>query len=166
MPDLVLRVGDMPTSKPLRAWLAGAPQVLLDPHAAWHEPTRAAELILHGAAAPACDALAAALEMLSAGARHPGLACGLERRGRRGGPALAAAPDAFEPAGLGGRCRGRLADDAIVWLSSSMPVRDVEACFPPPSRCASSPTAARTASTASCPLPRGRRGQPGRPSRS
>ena len=30
-PELVLRVGDMPTSKPLRAWVAGSPQVVLDP---------------------------------------------------------------------------------------------------------------------------------------
>ena len=37
-PGLVLRVGDTPTSKPLRAWLARAPQIVLDPHAAWHEP--------------------------------------------------------------------------------------------------------------------------------
>ena len=32
-PDLVLRVGDTPTSKPLRAWLAGRRQVVIDPHA-------------------------------------------------------------------------------------------------------------------------------------
>src|SRR5918999_234321 len=41
-PDLVLRVGDTPTSKPLREWLAGTPQGVLDPHAAWNEPTRRA----------------------------------------------------------------------------------------------------------------------------
>ena len=68
-PELVLRVGDTPTSKPLRAWLADPPQVLIDPHAGWHEPTRRAELILASAAAPTLDALASAIEMRSARAR-------------------------------------------------------------------------------------------------
>jgi 2-succinyl-5-enolpyruvyl-6-hydroxy-3-cyclohexene-1-carboxylate synthase len=40
-PDLVLRVGDLPVSKPLRSWLAGmddTPQVALDPEGAWQDP--------------------------------------------------------------------------------------------------------------------------------
>ncbi len=72
-PGLLLRVGDMPTSKPLRAWAARAPQVVLDPHGAWHEPTRRAELLLRSAAAPALDALAAAVELRGA-VRRSGLA--------------------------------------------------------------------------------------------
>ena len=51
-PGLVLRVGDMPTSKPLRAFVAGSSQVVIDPHGAWHEPTRSAELVLQAGAAP------------------------------------------------------------------------------------------------------------------
>ena len=38
---LVFRVGDLPTSKPLRAWLEsldGVPQVALDPEGAWQDP--------------------------------------------------------------------------------------------------------------------------------
>ncbi|MHB8242547.1 MAG: 2-succinyl-5-enolpyruvyl-6-hydroxy-3-cyclohexene-1-carboxylic-acid synthase [Solirubrobacteraceae bacterium] len=40
-PDLVVRVGDLPVSKPLRSWLAsldGVPQVTLDPEGAWQDP--------------------------------------------------------------------------------------------------------------------------------
>jgi 2-succinyl-5-enolpyruvyl-6-hydroxy-3-cyclohexene-1-carboxylate synthase len=40
-PDLVIRIGDLPVSKPLRTWLAGlgdVPQVALDPEAAWQDP--------------------------------------------------------------------------------------------------------------------------------
>jgi len=44
-------------------------------------------------------------------------------------PALAAAPDQFEPKLLAA-LEPELPDGAIVWLSSSMPVRDVEAYFP------------------------------------
>jgi 2-succinyl-5-enolpyruvyl-6-hydroxy-3-cyclohexene-1-carboxylate synthase len=40
-PDLVLRVGDLPVSKPLRTWLGGLAdvcQVALDPERAWQDP--------------------------------------------------------------------------------------------------------------------------------
>jgi 2-succinyl-5-enolpyruvyl-6-hydroxy-3-cyclohexene-1-carboxylate synthase len=128
LPQLVLRVGDAPTSKPLRAWLAGARQVLIDPHAAWHEPTRAAELVLHAAAAPACDALAAALEMRSP-QPDPAWLEGWRRADALVAPSLAEAADPFEPKLLAA-LEPALPGDALVWLSSSMPVRDVEAFFP------------------------------------
>jgi 2-succinyl-5-enolpyruvyl-6-hydroxy-3-cyclohexene-1-carboxylate synthase len=127
-PQLALRVGDMPTSKPLRAWLAGVPQVVLDPHAAWHEPTRRAELLLRCAAAPALDALAHALEMRM-GAHDPGWLGGWRAADAHVPEALAAAPDGFEAKLLAG-LEPRLPDGALVWVSSSMPVRDVEAWFP------------------------------------
>jgi 2-succinyl-5-enolpyruvyl-6-hydroxy-3-cyclohexene-1-carboxylate synthase len=127
-PELVLRVGDTPTSKPLRDWLAAAPQVLLDPHAAWHEPTRRAELVLHAAAAPTLDALAATLEMRTA-TRDPGWLASWREADALVPPALAEAPDPFEPKVLAG-LEPRLPDDALVWVSSSMPIRDVEAFFP------------------------------------
>jgi 2-succinyl-5-enolpyruvyl-6-hydroxy-3-cyclohexene-1-carboxylate synthase len=40
-PDFIFRLGDLPTSKPLRAWLAGladVPQVAFDPHQTWQDP--------------------------------------------------------------------------------------------------------------------------------
>ena len=39
-PTAVLRVGDLPTSKPLRAWLAGldAEQIAFEPEGVWHDP--------------------------------------------------------------------------------------------------------------------------------
>src|SRR5205823_6330277 len=40
-PELVLRIGDLPTSKPLRAWLqslADVEQLALDPDSAWQDP--------------------------------------------------------------------------------------------------------------------------------
>jgi 2-succinyl-5-enolpyruvyl-6-hydroxy-3-cyclohexene-1-carboxylate synthase len=131
-PKLVLRVGDMPTSKPLRAWLAQAPQVVLDPHAAWHEPTRQAELLLRADAAPGLDALAAAVEMRKpAGGAGEGADWLASWRAADAlvPAALDEAPDGFEPKVLAG-LEPELPDGAIVWLSSSMPVRDVEAYFP------------------------------------
>jgi len=127
-PELVLRVGDTPTSKPLREWLADAPQVVLDPHAAWNEPTRRAELLLHAAAAPALDALAAALEMRTP-ERDPAWLASWREADALVPPALAEAPDPFEPKVLAG-LEPELPDEALVWVSSSMPIRDVEAYFP------------------------------------
>jgi 2-succinyl-5-enolpyruvyl-6-hydroxy-3-cyclohexene-1-carboxylate synthase len=48
-PDVVVRVGDLPTSKPLRAWLqaaAGARQILVDPSLAWQDPASVADVLL------------------------------------------------------------------------------------------------------------------------
>ena len=126
-PDLVLRVGDTPTSKPLRAWLAAAEQVVIDPDGAWHDPSRVAARMLHAAPGPTCDALATALEMRGdAGAdwvRSWRAADALVPA------ALAQAPDPFEP-----KVYAALAEElpagAQVWVSSSMPVREVESYFP------------------------------------
>ena len=127
-PELVLRVGDTPTSKPLRAWLAGVRQVLLDPHAAWHDPTRRAELILASAAAPTLDALASAIEVRTA-ERDPDWLSSWRAADALVPPALAESPDPFEPK-LVAALEPELSDDALVWISSSMPIRDVEAYFP------------------------------------
>ena len=42
-PDLVIRFGDMPTSKPLRTWLAeiGADQIVVDPSGGWERADEA-----------------------------------------------------------------------------------------------------------------------------
>ncbi len=127
-PELIVRVGDTPTSKPLRAWLGAAPQVVLDPHSAWHEPTRAAEVLLAAAAAPACDALAAALEMRT-GERDPGWLASWREADALVPPTLAEAADPFEPKAYAALAPV-LPDGAVVWVGSSMPVREVEAFFP------------------------------------
>ena len=127
-PDLIVRVGDTPTSKPLRAWLASAPQVAIDPHGAWHEPTRMAQQLLHAAAAPACDAIAASLEMLGP-ERDPAWLAGWRQADALVPPALAAVPDPFEAKAYAA-LEPVLPEDALVWVSSSMPIREVESFFP------------------------------------
>ena len=128
VPDLVLRVGDTPTSRPLRGWLRDVPQVVLDPHGAWHEPTRRAELVLQSAAAPTLAALSSALEMRAA-RPEPAWLSSWRDADAVVPPALAASPDPFEPKVLA-ELEPALPADALVWVSSSMPIRDVEACFP------------------------------------
>jgi 2-succinyl-5-enolpyruvyl-6-hydroxy-3-cyclohexene-1-carboxylate synthase len=44
----VLRTGDLPTSKPLRAWLAGldAEQIAFEPQGVWHDPDATLAVVL------------------------------------------------------------------------------------------------------------------------
>jgi 2-succinyl-5-enolpyruvyl-6-hydroxy-3-cyclohexene-1-carboxylate synthase len=60
-PELVLRVGDLPTSKPLRQWLAGLGdetlQIAFDPEDAWQDPAGAAALLLPDDPRAAVEAL-------------------------------------------------------------------------------------------------------------
>jgi 2-succinyl-5-enolpyruvyl-6-hydroxy-3-cyclohexene-1-carboxylate synthase len=127
-PDLVLRVGDTPTSKPLRAWLAGTEQVAIDPHGAWHEPTRQAGTLLASSPGPTCEALATALEMRPEPADPALLGSWLEADALVPA-ALAEAPDPFEPKAYAALA-DVLPDGGLVWTSSSMPVREVESYFP------------------------------------
>ena len=127
-PGLVLRVGDMPTSKPLRTFVAQSSQIVVDPHGVWHEPTRTAELVIHAASGPTLSALASAVEMRTA-AREDDWLHGWREGDARAWAAVEAAPDDFEGGVLAG-LEPELPDDALVWVSSSMPIRDVEAYFP------------------------------------
>jgi 2-succinyl-5-enolpyruvyl-6-hydroxy-3-cyclohexene-1-carboxylate synthase len=121
-PEVVVRIGDMPTSKPLRAWVAGARQVVVDPHSAWHEPTRSAELMLRSPAR-------AALGALEGEKTDPGWLAAWRAADALVPTALEDAPDRFEPK-VFAALEPRLPDGAIVWVSSSMPIRHVEALFP------------------------------------
>src|SRR5262245_22615150 len=59
-PELVVRVGDMPTSKPLRHWLAAGErleQIVIDSIGEWREPTRKADTILRADPIPTARSL-------------------------------------------------------------------------------------------------------------
>ena len=127
-PDLVLRIGDTPTSKPLRAWLRDARQVVVDPHAAWHEPTRMAETVVGAAAAATCDALASRLASISS-RRDEDWASSWREADAEVPKALAEVSDPLEPKAYAALA-GALPDGATVWVGSSMPIRDVETFFP------------------------------------
>lgn len=130
-PDLVIRIGDMPTSKPLRQWLgsAGAPdQIVIDPPGGWNEPTQRAGAFLRTDAA----ALTASLSQ----ATRPGDEAWLTAWTVAEAEAQAAIdevldqePGLTEP-GLLRALGRRLTDGDRLLLGSSMPVRDAEAFMP------------------------------------
>jgi 2-succinyl-5-enolpyruvyl-6-hydroxy-3-cyclohexene-1-carboxylate synthase len=127
VPELVLRFGEMPTSKPLRAWLvaSGADQIVVDPTGGWNEPTRRAAAILRADPTELAAGWAARLEKEERGAPEAWIAAEqaarsvLEDELGAGGPLS-------EPAlhlALGRAHR----DGDLVYTASSMPIRDQEA---------------------------------------
>ncbi|MGE5281008.1 MAG: 2-succinyl-5-enolpyruvyl-6-hydroxy-3-cyclohexene-1-carboxylic-acid synthase [Chloroflexota bacterium] len=129
-PDLVLRIGEMPTSKPLRTWLAesGADQIVVDPSCGWNEPTNRAAAILRADPTELAAGWAARLE--GAGRSAPQRWLDAERAAREAIEAALAGGELSEPAlhlALGRAHR----DGDLVYTASSMPIRDQEAFLPP-----------------------------------
>jgi 2-succinyl-5-enolpyruvyl-6-hydroxy-3-cyclohexene-1-carboxylate synthase len=132
VPDLVLRFGAMPTSKPLRSWLAasGADQIVVDPFGGWNEPTRRAAAVLRADPTELASGWAARLER--GGETRPAP----ERWLRAEAAALAAIDSALsdgevsEPA-LHLALSRTHRDGDLVYTASSMPIRDQEAFLPP-----------------------------------
>jgi 2-succinyl-5-enolpyruvyl-6-hydroxy-3-cyclohexene-1-carboxylate synthase len=130
VPDLVLRFGEMPTSKPLRAWLqaSGASEIAIDPYGGWNEPTNRASAILRADPTELASGWAARVEGLE-GRERPLPDRWLEAEAAAQAAldeALAAGGEITEPAlhrALGQAHR----DGDLVYTSSSMPIRDQEA---------------------------------------
>ena len=127
-PDLVLRVGDLPTSKALRAWLASlrnVPQAVLDPEDHWQDPD--STLCRVFALEPA--ATLAALEAPSA---DPDWLAGWRSADELAAEAslgvLAASP-LSEPT-VAAELGVLLPQQATLFVASSMPVRDIETFWP------------------------------------
>ncbi len=129
-PELVLRVGDLPTSKPLREWLAGmcdVPQATIDQEGRWQDPgaTLCRRFALEPAAAlraltrdpptPDPDWLAS---WRSADERAAEALLGVLGAGGLSEPAVAAELGVLLP------------ERATLWVASSMPVRDIESFWP------------------------------------
>ncbi len=125
-PELVLRIGDLPTSKPLRTWLAGldeAEQVALDAEGAWHDPD--------GVVSARIDANPrAALAALVPEHRGAGDADWLERwrgadRAAAGAISSALGEELSEPR-VAAELVAALPSKATLFVAASMPIRDLE----------------------------------------
>jgi 2-succinyl-5-enolpyruvyl-6-hydroxy-3-cyclohexene-1-carboxylate synthase len=131
VPDLVLRFGEMPTSKPLRSWLAssGAEEIVVDPFGEWNEPSRRAAAILRADPTELASGWAARLEKSGEGRPAPGRWLRAESAARAAIEAALVGEEINEPAlhlALGRAHR----DGDLVYTASSMPIRDQEAFLP------------------------------------
>jgi 2-succinyl-5-enolpyruvyl-6-hydroxy-3-cyclohexene-1-carboxylate synthase len=135
-PELVVRVGDLPVSKPLRSWLsslAGVPQVALDPEGAWQDP---AAVLSHSLALDPASALAAASRQLAE--TRPAIAdaddwlAGWRAADGRAAGAIGgvlAGHELSEPR-VAAELGVLLGPEAALFVASSMPVRDIETFWP------------------------------------
>lgn len=130
-PDLIVRIGETPTSKPLRGWLAEADcrQILLDPRGRMQDPAASATDVLRA------DALTTVTAALSDFAGEPASTSwsatwsALERAAQAAiDHTLPGEPFGFEPALV--RAALSALDAATIFVSSSMPIRDVETYGP------------------------------------
>jgi 2-succinyl-5-enolpyruvyl-6-hydroxy-3-cyclohexene-1-carboxylate synthase len=129
-PDLVIRVGDLPTSKPLRAWLAsldGAEQVALDGEGLWHDPDGAVTTRL-------TDDPQTVLSTLAGTHADAGDPAWLERwrqldeaAARAFAATIGDQPgDALSEPRVAAELTAALSPDATLYVAASMPIRDVE----------------------------------------
>ena len=117
----MVRVGDLPTSKPLRAWLTslGGEQVAFEPEGVWHDPDATLASVL------AADPVATLAADVSVG--DPAW---LERWTAADAAAARAIDetlgDALGEPRVARELTALLPHDATLFVASSMPVRDVE----------------------------------------
>ncbi len=136
-PDFIFRLGDLPTSKPLRAWLASLPdvaQIAFDPYATWQDPAGVVGMRLRsGLPQPEhLDVEAGWLDGWRAADAAAGDAIAAQLDDQLSEPLVAARLVQWLPA------------DATLFVASSMPIRDVEE-FAPVSDTAPTVTANRGA---------------------
>jgi 2-succinyl-5-enolpyruvyl-6-hydroxy-3-cyclohexene-1-carboxylate synthase len=136
-PDLVLRVGDLPVSKPLRSWLGGLTgvrQVALDPEGAWQDPAAVLSDSLALEPASALTRLASSLAEPSAprpGVEEDWLALWRSADERAAEAILGELGhhEISEPA-VASELGVLLPEQATLFVASSMPVRDIETFWP------------------------------------
>jgi 2-succinyl-5-enolpyruvyl-6-hydroxy-3-cyclohexene-1-carboxylate synthase len=133
-PAAVVRIGDVPTSKPLRTWLAGLDpavrQLAIDPEGTWHDP----DGVVSERASVPLDALVLE-EGAGAAAGDPAwLACWREADAAAA-HAIAQTIGAGEDAPLNepliaAEVAAALPRGATLFVAASMPIRDVETFAP------------------------------------
>jgi 2-succinyl-5-enolpyruvyl-6-hydroxy-3-cyclohexene-1-carboxylate synthase len=141
-PDLILRFGAMPTSKPVSQFLnryPDCPQVVINGDSAWQDPTQLVGTMIHADPAKLSVALSQSLKTTygdhrPAQAYHsawPALWRGAERATQRAmREQSVAAPDLSE-VGVFGELARLLPEGARLVVGNSMPIRDCDTFFWP-----------------------------------
>lgn len=131
-PEVILRFGAMPTSKPVLLYLkryADCPQMVIDGNMGWEEPTQLASMMVHADPAAFCENLLSLLK--SREIRNAWMAAWqtAENITRE---VLQGAIEQFEPL-FEGRVFPELAaalpEHATLYVGNSMPVRDLDTFF-------------------------------------
>jgi 2-succinyl-5-enolpyruvyl-6-hydroxy-3-cyclohexene-1-carboxylate synthase len=129
VPELVLRFGEMPTSKPLRQWLeaSGADQIVVDPSGGWNEPSQRAAAIIRADPTECASGWAARLEKEP----RPAPQAWLDAEAVALKALAAEIGDEITEPGLHLALGRAYRDGDLVYTSSSMPIRDQETFLAP-----------------------------------
>jgi len=125
-PDAVVRLGAGLTSKTLQHWLdsAGAWTLTLSDDGVLFDPGHSASLVVCGDAVRACSELARRIQRREPGPESPLVRA--ERAARRALEEAFAAETALSEPGTARAVADELAEGSLLFVSSSMPVRDVD----------------------------------------
>ena len=128
-PQFVLRTGDLPTSKPLRAWLAGldAAQIAFDPDDAWQDPNAVVGLRVRAPYGALVDGLGQADVQP---APPEWLAAWRAADDAAAGAIEATLGESLSEPLVARRLGQWLPREAILFAASSMPIRDLESFLP------------------------------------
>ena len=135
-PDVVVRIGDSPVSKALRLALEARPPehlILVDPDRVWHDPSHLASRVVTADPASLCRAWAEDWRDAAGSARESEYARAWIAADDSARDALAAAladeSELFEPEAVRALVEA-LAPGATLYVSNSMPIRDLDAFMP------------------------------------
>ncbi len=135
-PEFILRFGATPIAKPLLLYIKryeNCPQVIVDAHSGWDEPTQLASELIHADPVALCEDLIAALSQEDSEKRQEStwLKSWQEADQIAHAALQSAISDFTEP--FEGRVFIELAqllpDDAALFVGNSMPVRDLDTFF-------------------------------------
>jgi 2-succinyl-5-enolpyruvyl-6-hydroxy-3-cyclohexene-1-carboxylate synthase len=118
-PEVIFRLGDVPTSKPLRTWLAGfgdLAQIAVDPDRTWQDPDAVVGMRLRGVL-PQPDGVSVEAGWLESWTRADSQASSAIDR--------LLGDELSEPL-VARRLSQWLGADATLFVASSMPIRDIE----------------------------------------
>lgn len=135
LPKTVLRVGDLPVSKPLRSWLASLPaevaQIAIDSEGAWQDPANVVSHSLHAEPAATLTAASTLLAGASTGDSPDWLGEWRSADARASEAILATiASERLNEPLVAAELGVLLPDDATLFVASSMPVREIETFWP------------------------------------
>ena len=135
-PQVVVRVGDLPVSKPLRSWLAGlvdVPQLALDDEEAWQDPDSVVSSVLSG------DPASTLRELLDAFTPPPSALSGVAEdwleswrsADEQASEAIVGVlGDELSDPRVAAELGVLLPAQATLFVASSMPVREIETFWP------------------------------------
>jgi 2-succinyl-5-enolpyruvyl-6-hydroxy-3-cyclohexene-1-carboxylate synthase len=128
LPDLVIRFGEMPTSKSLRQWLLGGAelrQVIVDPSHGWSEPSKTAATVLRSDPALVAAGITSQIKPRSGGRFLDDWLDADKAVLEAHTTELAAIEELNEPGLHAALGRAHRSGD-VVYTASSMPIRDQE----------------------------------------